>query len=154
MEFFVFVYISWFIIVCFALIPKRHSFVENLFFFLAISSVVINSFTIIGFELKLIISNKKPDIQLALIIYRSIIIPVLLLIFINLLKYFTTRIKKVGTFFVISFVFIGIEFLTVQLNLQTYKNWSFYLSYLLIIFYFIFSYFLAKVFNLLEKRSF
>lgn len=119
-----FVLITWFVIFFFILLPKKLSLVENSFVFLSMSIIIINTFTVVGFNFKWITSNNEPQFYLAYLLYRTIIYPFALLVLVNIF-YMSNQfiLKIVATLSVISFIFLT-EILGAKLNVYFYKKWN------------------------------
>ena len=123
-----FAFIAWVIITVFCLIPKRLLIEENITLFFIYNIIVINIYTILDLDLKLITPNNETDMFISLWLHRNIIIPLSLIIFVNLVINSTTRIRKSFTSVVAFLILYFIEVLTLWVNIKTYSGWNLYLT--------------------------
>jgi hypothetical protein len=119
-----FVFIAWVIISVYLFVPKRLSTEENILLFLVFTIIIINIFTILDFDLKLIQHSLKKDKFIGFWIHRNIIIPLTLIIFVNFIDTFKNKMKKVITtmltflvLYIIDLLAFGIGFMTCSSNL-------------------------------------
>lgn len=85
MGFVVFFFVAWLVVSIFSLIKKKLSIIENTFVFLIILILSINFSWIVIEEWKLISLSKKGFEYTGYLLNRSVILPMLILIQINLL---------------------------------------------------------------------
>ncbi|WP_160725969.1 hypothetical protein [Bacillus sp. USDA818B3_A] len=78
--------VAWLITVIFTLMKKKLSFVENSFVFLLILIISINFSWIVSYELKLVKLSTQPLDYTAFMINRSIGIPFIVVVALNLIK--------------------------------------------------------------------
>ncbi|MYL69274.1 hypothetical protein GLW00_00335 [Halobacillus litoralis] len=124
MAFTVFFVSAWLIISIFAIIPKRLTIIENSFIFLATSVISINWTWIINEELKYVKITEDPANYAGFLIFRSIIIPTLLMVQLNLYDHSSSAMKK-GVIFTVSVVcLLLLTILSRVLDISTYKEWS------------------------------
>ncbi|HYK73133.1 MAG TPA: hypothetical protein VEV44_08430, partial [Pseudoneobacillus sp.] len=90
MGFVVYFFVAWLVISIFTIIKKRLSIVENTLVFLIILILSINFSWIVNEELKLVTISKKGLDYTAFLLNRSIIIPIMIVIHVNLLKWCRT----------------------------------------------------------------
>ncbi|MET3698724.1 hypothetical protein SAMN05877753_10442 [Bacillus oleivorans] len=126
MEFLVFFFISWLVISSLAVIKKKMNLVEGTFIFLIILILSINFSWIVIDELKLITVTKKALPYTAYLLHRSVIIPNLILLFLNLLIRSETLIMKTILFIFSTFLLVAVSFISTILNVTEFKNWTFW----------------------------
>ncbi|QOR64765.1 hypothetical protein IM538_12940 [Cytobacillus suaedae] len=150
----VYVIITWLVILCFTLLPKKLSFIENSFVFLIMSIIIKNSFTIVGLNLKWIESNKEPEIFLAYFLYRTIIYPFALLFLVNIVNTSNRSLPKyLTTISVIFFIFL-VEILGEKLNIYTYNEWNNWYSITEIILFAYLSFLATKFIRYFSQRKY
>ncbi|RYG72512.1 hypothetical protein EU245_09920 [Lentibacillus lipolyticus] len=124
MAFSIFFFLAWLFVSIFTVMQKRLTLVENTFVFLIILVVSINFSWIIGDELKWITIKKEALPYTAYLLNRSIIIPVLLLIQLNISMARDSIGWKIITILSTVVVLTGANYLLTVLNVATYKNWN------------------------------
>ncbi|WP_042221004.1 hypothetical protein [Oceanobacillus manasiensis] len=128
MEIAVFFFLSWLAISLFTAINKDLSIVTNTFIFLIILIVSINFSWIINDELNLITLREEWTPYTAYLLNRSILIPILVLLQVNLFIKTHSYIKK-GIILVSSIIILlMISFISTQLNIIEFKEWSLWLE--------------------------
>lgn len=125
MAFSIFFFLAWLIISIFAVMRKRLSLVENTFVFLIILIVSINFSWIISDELKLITITKEKLPYTAYLLHRSIIIPVLLLIQLNISVARDSFGWKAIIILSAVLLLTVANYLMTALNIAAYTNWNF-----------------------------
>lgn len=125
--------LSFITVLVFYLMPKytKKPFLINAIIFMVISIVTKNYLTIMTMVLKLIKTTEDDFLFIALLLYREIMIPFLVLIFLN--QYFLHDNKWKKTFVFCSFLITihGIEIYMVYFKVINYINWN--LSFALIV---------------------
>lgn len=150
----VYVIITWFVILCFTLLPRKLTFIENSFIFLIMSIIIKNSFTIVGLNLKWIESNKEPEVFLAYFLYRTIIYPFALLFLVNIAFTSNRSLAKVlTTISVISFIFL-VEILGEKLNIYTYNEWNNWYSITEIVLFSLITFGVTKFIRYINQRKY
>lgn len=124
MTFSIFFFLTWLVISIFAVMQKKLSLVENTFVFLVILVVSINFSWIIADELKLITLPKEKLPYTAYLMNRSIIIPVLVLIQLNICMARDAFFWKAGSILTAVLLLTGINYLMTALNISSYTNWN------------------------------
>lgn len=128
MELAVFFFLSWLAISIFTVINKDLNIVKNTFIFLIILIVSINFSWVINDELKLITLKEKWVPYTAYLLNRSILIPVLVLLQVNLFIKTNSYIKK-GIIMVSSvIILLMISFISTRLNMIEFKEWNLWLE--------------------------
>lgn len=123
-----FAFIAWMTIIIFSVIRKGLNIFENFILFFLITIVVINNFTIISLNLKLIENTFRPDMFISLVINRNIIIPLCILTFLNLLSLFKEKLKKILVVIITLLILVLDELLVIWTGLIVYRGWNIYLS--------------------------
>ncbi|MBL4936613.1 hypothetical protein JK636_12675 [Clostridium sp. YIM B02515] len=117
-----FILASWLFIILFALIKKSLTKEENFIVFFFITIVVMNIFTIITLNMKLIQNSSILEYYFCILLQRNIIIPIGLLTYINL-SLFQTGFKKI-VFSLLTFIILfSFELLSKWLGLKIYTGW-------------------------------
>jgi hypothetical protein len=142
-----FVFIFWINIIIFQLIPRKLTVVENSFLLFMVTILVINIFTITELNMHLVITNKKPSMYLCEWTFRTLIIPVSMMNFSNLVHQTQNQLLKWGIGALFFFEIGSVEFLTLQLKIKAYTGWNGYFTGLSFIFILLFTYFLMKWFK-------
>lgn len=137
----------------FILSKKKLSFLKNAIVFIVMSILIKNYLTLINMNFKLIKITLDDSLFIALLLYRELIIPFYILLFIN--RYFFTKKKWLRCFLFIIFASIiqGFEMLMVNFQVITYVNYSLTLSFLVNFSYLIISIGLANLLFIIEKRE-
>ncbi len=117
-----FVLASWLFIILFTSIKKSLTKEENFILFFFITMVIINIFTIITLNMKLIQNSSVLEYYYCLLLQRNIIIPLALLTYINL-DLFQTRFKKIVFSFLTFTVLFCFELILKWLGLKVYVGW-------------------------------
>ncbi|MGJ9384900.1 hypothetical protein [Salipaludibacillus sp. CF4.18] len=121
----VFFFASWLVCVAFAVMPKKLSLVENTFVYLIILIVSINFSWIIIEEFKLITLTKNGVDYTAYILNRSVIIPMLIIMQLNLIQKSNSGAKSAIIVISTVAIMLGLSFLSTQFNITTNKKWNF-----------------------------
>lgn len=123
-----FVFIAWVIISVYFFVPKRLSTEENILLFCFFTIITINIFTILDLNLKFIQHNYKSEMFISFWIHRNIIIPLSLIIFVNLINNFNSKIQKFITTILIFSILYLIDLLAFGMALMTCYSSSLYLA--------------------------
>lgn len=125
MAFTVFFVSAWLITSLFTILPKRLNLIENTFLFLTISVININWTWIINEELKYVKITDDSVNYAGFLILRSIIIPTLLMIAVNLYTRFSpSAMKKVWIIVVSVTCLLLLHILSRVLDVSTYNDWN------------------------------
>ena len=124
MGFAIFFFLAWLIIGTFFMIRKELSIVENTLIFLISLIVIINFSWISTEEMKMINLTKSSINYTAYIFNRSIILPLLLLLQLNILLKSKTFTKKVLIIFTSLMVMLGLSVLSTYFNITNYIKWN------------------------------
>jgi hypothetical protein len=124
MGFSIFFFLAWLIIGIFFIIRKELSIVENTLIFLISLIVIINVSWISTEEMKMINLTKSGINYTAYLLNRSIILPLLLLLQLNILLKSKTFTKKVLIIFTSLIVMLGLSVLSTYFNITNYTKWN------------------------------
>jgi len=114
-----FVFIAWVIISVYLFVPKRLSTVENLLLFFLFTIITMNIFTILDLDLNLFQHSEKVTLFICFWIQRNIIIPLSLVIFVNLIIFFKSKVYKVIITILIFLILYLIDLLAFGVGLMT-----------------------------------
>jgi hypothetical protein len=107
---------------------KKLSFLQNSIVFMLMTIVTTNYITIMSMELKILKTSEDDFLFLFLLILRDIVIPLLVLIFINTYLHSPSMKKKVIFFIVILSILHGMDYLSVYFGVIKYVKWNFIYS--------------------------
>lgn len=153
MVFAVYFFVSWIITIIFVIMPKRLSFIQNSFVFLLILIISMNWSWIIYQELKLIKLSNQAIEYTSFLIDRSIAIPIIVVITMNLLK----TSKSLGQSLLIlifSTLFLWILALGgIYFHVTEYINWHFAFDFIYFLLLNIVAYLSLILVNLMENKE-
>lgn len=139
-----FALITWLIIIIFSVIPKTLNIIENIIMFFLISIIELNFYTILTLNLKIVENSKDPKLFFAVLMNRSIIIPLTFLIFINVYTFLKEKFKKLGVIVVTLSFLTLMDLLPLHIGMKVYRGWTGYLDALVSIVYLVLFVILAK----------
>lgn len=139
-----FTFIAWVTIIIFSVIPKTLNILENIIMFFFISVIEINFHTLLTLNLNIVENSKDPKLFLAVLMNRSIIIPLSFLVFVNVHTFFKEKFKKLGVIFVTLSFLTFMDLLPLHIGMKVYRGWNVYLDTLITIVFMIFFVILAK----------
>jgi hypothetical protein len=120
----IFLVIAWLVLAIFFSLNKKLPSSINIILFLVIQIVQINLFTIFSLEMKLFTYGKDPVEFITVIVHRDIILPYLLLLFVNSLFINTKIGNRILFTMVILFMMIAFEHLLRLLGYIHNHHWS------------------------------
>jgi hypothetical protein len=125
MQFMIFTLISIFVIAIFSLIPKKLQIREYIFIWFITTILLLNFFGFAGNYFQLIMGPKQLESYFTLILFRSIILPAIFLIFFTVYFSFDKKwLSMIGLYIALVFM----EVLSQVFGLYDYKDWNFGLS--------------------------
>jgi hypothetical protein len=124
----VFMLIAWLTICIFFFIPKGLKRIGNILLFFFFTIIILNIFTILDLNLKLIEHSYRADLFISMWLQRNVIMPMCFMIFINLFTYYKSRFKKVAAFIITFLVLFLVELLIVRTGVKVYRGWNSYLT--------------------------
>jgi hypothetical protein len=152
MGFATFFLLAWLIIAIFIVMQKKLSISENTFVFLFMLIVVINVSWISIEELKLIHLTKRGIAYTAFLLDRSVIIPMVVLIQLNILERSNTFTKKIFTIVTAVIVMLGLSFLSNYFTITIYTKWNYGYDVIYYFFLLLLALFLFKSFRKISKN--
>lgn len=153
MAFAVYFFVSWLITIIFVNMPKRLSFIQNSFVFLFIFMISMNWSWIIYDELKLIKLSTQAMEYTSFLINRSIAVPVIVVITMNLIK-LSRSLGHSMLFIIISTSFLSLLALGgIYFHVTEYVNWNLALDFIYFLILNIIGYILLKLVNNKEVRE-
>ncbi|TKC19225.1 hypothetical protein [Robertmurraya kyonggiensis] len=130
MEFVVYFFLVWLFVAIFAVIHKRLNIVENTFVYLVILIISINYSWFVIDEFNLISLSEKKAPYLAYLLNRSVGIPILSLIFVNVYTRTPTLIQKAMLFVSSVIILVGIASLSTALKIITFLQWNYWFDFI------------------------
>ncbi|WP_078382454.1 hypothetical protein [Sutcliffiella halmapala] len=124
MGFVVYFALTWLFVSIFVAIEKKGSLVENTFVFLIILIVNINFTWVIAEEMNFIVLTKEGINYTGYILNRSMLIPILLVIQLNLIQGTKSMIQKISIILISVCFLLVLSILSIQLDMTEYTNWN------------------------------
>lgn len=121
-------FIAWAALIVFTWMPKRLGKLDNILIFVSVSMVILDLFSRVTTNLGLIFYDEKPDKFYSMCIYRSIIFPLCLLIFANLLASAPKKAAKAAAASGILLFILLMEYLSLQTGIIKATGWNIYYS--------------------------
>ncbi|WP_442595598.1 hypothetical protein [Neobacillus sp. D3-1R] len=107
---------------------KSLTLIQNSLVFLVVNFLTTNYLTIVSLNLNWLKITEDHFLFIAILLYRDVIMPVIILIFINAFFYVITLKNKLFLF-ILSFIFVQvIEVLCTFFDLITYIEWNYFFS--------------------------
>jgi hypothetical protein len=153
MGFSIFFFLTWLIIGIFFMIRKELSIVENTWIFLISLIVIINVSWIITEEMKMINLTKGGIDYTAYILNRSIILPLLLLLQLNILLKSKTLTKKVLIIFTSLIIMLGLSVLSTYFNITNYIKWNLFYDGIFYLILQLIAYYSYRLFKKVNKNK-
>lgn len=143
--------IAWISIVFFYLTKKSLNKNKNIIIFFFINIIVINLFTVLTLDLKLIEKSNIPKLTFCIMLQRNIIIPVNLLTYANLANSVSRIQRNVSAVFVFAALF-SIEILLKRMGIKIYTGWSLTATAIIFILLIVITNLLVKLLNRISRR--
>ncbi|WP_158737946.1 hypothetical protein [Alteribacillus sp. YIM 98480] len=143
MAFTIFFFVAWFILALFAVIRKKLSLIENTFVFMVILVININWAWIIIEEMNVVKLTTEGMDYTAFLLSRSIIIPMILVIQLNLIY----KLNTVFVFTVSLIILLLLTFLSTFFHVTDYIKWNLGYDALYYIFLHVISYYSLQLFR-------
>jgi hypothetical protein len=124
MAFTLFFFASWLMLTLFAVIPKKLSLTENTFVFLIILVISINWTWVIYEEFKFIESTEIPIDYTAFLMFRSIIIPTVIITQMNIAAHYPSRTISLLTIVLSTATLLLLQYFSLQFEMVQYANWN------------------------------
>lgn len=126
MGFVIFFFISWLIATILAVIQKKLSLAENTFVFFIILIFNINFSWIVVEELKLITYSKDGFDYTAFLLNRSVMIPLLLVILVNLFHFRKSTMNRIILILVTEAILLCFSILSTYFKITEYTSWNYF----------------------------
>lgn len=153
MVFGVYFFIGWLMVFFFYAQKKNLSLYENTTLLLILLVVNIHWSWFVYEEYKLIKLSEKPMDYTAFILNRSIIIPLIALIYLNFVTFNTTIKKFIYLTLLFSFFLLISTIFALETNVITYKKWFIGYDYLYYLGFTSFAYFLHSLYQRVIKKE-
>lgn len=132
---------------------KQLTFIQNSIVFMMMTIVTTNYITIVSLNLKWIKTTQDPFLFIGVLLYRDIIIPILVLIFINAIIN-STSIKNKGFYFISTLIALQVtEFLCLFVGLIEYVKWNFFYTALLHSAFLFIGFYLSKMVIYVQQKE-
>jgi hypothetical protein len=115
----IFIFIAWVIISVYIFVPKRLSIIDNFLLFFLFTIITMNIFTILDLNINLFQHSQKVNLFISFWIHRNIIIPLSLVIFVNYMIYFKSKINKLVVSVMIFLILYLINLLAFGVGIMT-----------------------------------
>ncbi|MFC4321245.1 hypothetical protein [Litchfieldia salsa] len=124
MNFVVFFFISWLVVLFYGVMKKKLNLIESTLIFLISLVISINFSWIVINEWNLITLTNKGLPYSAFLLNRSIIIPFIILILLNFVMMTNKLLNKLMILMAGVLLLVGISFLSTSLNVTDFNKWS------------------------------
>jgi hypothetical protein len=149
----VFILLTFLICSLFVAIKKELTIVENTFIYLLILVISINVSWIISHELKFIKVTKDPVNNSAFLFYRSIILPMIIVVYVNLIQRVNTLTRSLLITLAFLIIMLLLSWLAVYFDIFTYKKWNFGYDLLYFALLQLISFYAFKLFRKIDHRE-
>jgi hypothetical protein len=132
---------------------KKLSFLQNSTLYMILGLLSTNYITIMGLNLDKFETTKNGFLFIAVPLYRTIIIPLLVLLFIN--AYLAAQKKFIQVLYVLFFLATldGLQVFLIYFKIIRYTHWNFFAATIVNVFYLIIGLGMAKLVIYAQKRS-
>jgi hypothetical protein len=132
---------------------KKLTVLQNSIIFMVLTMVTTNFITIVVLNLKLVKTTENPFLFIVIPLYRDLIVPLLVLIFVN--AFFTSSTLRVKTFYILSiFVYLNlIEALFIYFGVLEYIKWNFFFAAIVNFTYLLIGLGLAKIVLIANQKE-
>ena len=131
---------------------KKTWFMVSAFVFMIVVILTRNEYTILGLNLKYIMLPKKPSLFIAFVLYRSMIYPIILVLFINIFISYDKIYQKALVLIAAFSILLFAEYIAVKIKLIQYVNWNLLYHSIFIVCYLLVAYVSYLVmYSLLKK---
>lgn len=152
MELVLYAIISWLVITYLFTTIQKIEVIRSIIMYSIVAILTVSSFTIISLNLKLIYITEDRTKFLSLLMSRNIIIPFLIIIFVNLF-YRLTSYKKIVPIISLILLITLLEFINLKLQIYSYVQWNFALTFLINSLFVLTALILSKCINIIQLRS-
>jgi hypothetical protein len=134
----------------FVFTKKKSSFLQNSIVFMLIAIAIKNFTTIMTMESKMLKSSEDSVLFIFFLLYRELIIPLSVLIFINAYL-LSSSWKKIWICISVLAFMLGVEYLTVRFKVIEYVKWNFIYAAIVEVAYLLIGLGLAKAVLFLQE---
>ncbi|MBM7587996.1 hypothetical protein JOC86_004571 [Bacillus pakistanensis] len=153
MAFSIFILLTFLTCTLFVAMKKELTIVENTFIYLLILVLSINVSWIVSHELKFIEVTKEPVNNTAFLFYRSVILPMILVVYVNFIQKVNTITRSLLITIASLIIMLLLSGLTVYFDIFTYKKWNFGYDLLYFVFLQWIAYYAFKFIRKVEDRE-
>jgi hypothetical protein len=144
--------ISWLVATYLITTIQKKEVVRSIIIYFIFTLLTVSSFSIIGFNLQLVQVTKDRTKFLSLLMDRNIIMPFLILIFINSFYRITKYNKKIIAIIVLLLLDTLLEFIKLKLQIYSYVNWNLGLMFLFHLLFVLITLSIGKYINYIQIR--
>jgi hypothetical protein len=138
----------------FFLWEKKLSFLENAIVFMVIAIITRNYNTIMAMVLHLFKNTESHQLFVGLLLHREIILPLLVLLFINAVLSFDSWKQRAALFLLIMVTLVGLDLFLVHFKIIRYIKWNVYFACFVNLSYLCIGLGLTFLLNYLKKQEF
>ncbi|TLS34927.1 hypothetical protein [Pseudalkalibacillus caeni] len=140
----------WFFVSCFLLIPKTLSFLHNFILFMFTTIVSTNVMTILTMQLEFIKNTQNPFLFIVFILYRDVLIPVIVLLFVNV----SLHSEKKRLFFLLALLILVLfDYFLVQFKVMEFIKWNFLFAMIVHSAYLLIGLLISKLLTAMDNRG-
>jgi len=143
--------LSWLVVTYLITTIHKKEILRSIIVYFVFSMLNVSIFTIISLNLQLIEITKDKTKFLSLLLNRNIIMPFLILIFINSF-YRLTKNKKIISIILLMIPITLLEFLNIKLQIYLYVKWNFGLTILFNTLFVLITLIISQCINVIQMR--
>ncbi|MGP4041253.1 hypothetical protein ACTWP4_15335 [Gracilibacillus sp. D59] len=132
---------------------KRYTFIENSIVYMVMTIITTNVITILTLNLELIKTTENPFLFPAVLLYRNVIIPLLILYLVNAFHTSYTLKRKTLYFILIFTCLNGIEALLIFMDVFKFIKWNYFKAAIVNCAFLFIGLGIAKIVVFVSKRS-
>jgi len=144
--------ISWLVGTYLITTIQKKEILRSIIIYFVFSMLSVSIFTVISLNLQLIEITKDKTKFLSLLLNRNIIMPFLILIFINSF-YRLTKNKKIISIILLMISITLLEFINIKLQIYLYVKWNFGLTILFNTLFVLITLIISQCINVIQMRS-
>lgn len=146
-------FVSWVTTIGFIVMPKRLSFIQNTFIYLITMIISLNWYWVIYQELKLIKLSENPVDYTSFLINRSIAVPLLVVITVNMLKTYKSMGYSILILTLSASILSLLAFGGIYFNITEYIHWNYAFDFLYFLFLNIIGYLFLNLVKFLQYKE-
>jgi hypothetical protein len=120
----VYTFIGWLVLAVLWAFPKKLSLAENAVLYYCLNLVVTSILTSLDLNHHYIRSGKAPDLFLAFLIHRTVVIPVVLMLFVNAFFHVSRISSRFGIALAAFALLNGLEWIALRFQVMVYLKWN------------------------------